>query len=221
MPEEFVIRPYQKKDRNSVRDIAYDTAFMGDPAHIFFDDREILSDILTAYFTDYEPQSCFVAEKNGAVVGYLIGTKSIYTLRRVFILKILPRLFIKTIINGTLLKKKNIIFIFNTMLSFLKGELRAPYIGKYCQAKLHIDVRRDFRNSSIGSRLMETYLNYLNNEKVPAVCLATRSDKAARFFEKQGFRLVYKGKRSYLRHILRRDVSHYFYVKQFGKENIL
>ena len=59
---QYLIRPYQKEDRPSVRRISCETAFLDADLHDFFSDEEILADALTLYFTDYEPESCFVAE---------------------------------------------------------------------------------------------------------------------------------------------------------------
>ena len=87
--EDVVIRQYRKQDREFVRSIAWDTAFFGSPAEIFFSEKKILADFLTLYFTDYEPESCFVAENQGRVVGYLIGAKSKSILCGTFQFKIL------------------------------------------------------------------------------------------------------------------------------------
>ncbi|HLD69677.1 MAG TPA: GNAT family acetyltransferase, partial [Candidatus Omnitrophota bacterium] len=72
MPE-TIIRPYQRRDRESVRRISGDTANLGKPLETFFRDREIMVDVLMDYYLDYEPASCWVAEHEGKVVGYLCG----------------------------------------------------------------------------------------------------------------------------------------------------
>ena len=72
--EETIIRQFKPEDRGSVRDISWETAFLGEPADAFFSGKEILADFLTQYFTDYEPGSCFVAVSANRVVGYLIGS---------------------------------------------------------------------------------------------------------------------------------------------------
>ena len=40
---------------------------------IFFPDRDVAGDLLTKYYTDYEPQSTFVAECDGRLIGYING----------------------------------------------------------------------------------------------------------------------------------------------------
>ncbi|MDD5725445.1 MAG: hypothetical protein PHX28_04815, partial [Candidatus Omnitrophica bacterium] len=61
--------------------------------------------------------------------------------------------------------------------------------------------------------LVSAYLDYLRSHHVSGVHLATMSDQAAGFFSAQGFRLLYKGKRSYFKHILHRDVPLYIFGK--------
>ena len=208
------IRKYKKEDRQTLRDIAFDTALIGESADVFFDDREILSDYLTMYYTDYEPQSCFVAEREGKIIGYLIGAKDVNVLKKVFIVKIVPRLLIKVISRGMLLRRKNIVFAFSCLIGFLKGEFKMPDFSKDYPATLHINITKAFRNSNIGSMLIAGYLDYLTKEDVKAAHLATMSDKAASFFGKSGFNLLYQGKRSYLRHVLNKDVPVYIYGKR-------
>ncbi|MBM3254252.1 MAG: GNAT family N-acetyltransferase [Candidatus Omnitrophica bacterium] len=213
----IAIRQYKKEDRGYVRDIAYQTAFLGEPASVFFDDKEILADFLTLYFTDYEPESCFVAENNARVVGYLIGARDANLLKNIFQFKIAPSLLFKTVIKGTLIKKKNLIFFFNSLVSFLRGEFLVPDFYKIYPALLHINIKKDFRNKGIGSELIRTYLRYLLNKKISGVHLATISDTAGIFFIKQGFNLLYKNRRTHFRYILNKDIQIYAYGKRLLK----
>lgn len=213
---EVLIRQYQKDDRNFIRKIAWDTAFIGEPANQIFYDKEILTDFLTQYFTDYEPESCFVAESNNRVIGYLIGAKNTTILEKVFRLRIFPRLLFKLMINGALFKKENTSLILNLVLSFFRGEFKMPNLSKAYPATLHINLERGFRGLGIGSKLMDKYLNYLIKKRIPGVFLATMSDRAAEFFGKHGFSLLHKARRSYFRPILKKDVPVYIYGKKLS-----
>lgn len=210
----IVIRKYSLKDRDEVRRIFHDTAFMGEPASIFFEGREIISDALTVYFTDYEPQSCFIAEVNGKVAGCLNGARSKVIAENIFKDKIAPNLLKRALVSGVLFKKKNLILFLNSLLNMCKGGLKEPNFTKEYPATLHINVKKEFRGLNIGSRLIGAFLDYLKEEKISGVHLATMSDKGAQFFYKQGFRLLHKGKRSYFSHILHRDVPLYIFGKK-------
>lgn len=212
--KELRIRPFVYADREILRSIACDTAFIGEPCEAFFQGRGILADFLTAYFIDYEPQSCFVAEVEKQVVGYIIGAKDERLMSKVFFFKILPHLLKNAICAGAVLKKKNIKFILNSLMSFLKGEFKAPDFHRDYPATLHINLKEDFRNLGLGSELMVRFLNYLRQENVKAVHLATLSDRGAKFFQKQGFKLLYKTDRSYFKHVLNRQINCYYYGKK-------
>lgn len=215
--EEAIIRPYRKEDRAQVRDIAWETAFMGESGNIFFDDKELLTDFLTLYFTDYEPESCFVAEYQSSVIGYVIGAKDSRALRRVSYLSITPRLFLKAIIRAVFLKKKNFNFIFHCILSVFKNEFNEKDFSITYPATLHINLRTGFRGIKVGSRLITAYLEYLAKEKVAGVYLATMSDRARAFFMKQGFELLHQGVRSYFRYLTDKDTPIYI----FGRKTAL
>jgi len=89
VPGEFSvnIRKFESKDRGQLRSISHDTAFMGQPASVFFEGREVFCDALNLYFTDYEPESCFVAEVDSVVIGYLIGAKSKITRKKFLMIR--------------------------------------------------------------------------------------------------------------------------------------
>lgn len=216
MPESpgVSIRKFKAQDREALRRIAYDTAFMGEPASAFLDGEKIFTDALTMYFTDYEPESCFVAERAGEVVGYLIGTKDRDFSEKIISQKIILPLFIEALMGGFIFRKKNIIFIFNILASMTRREFNAPHFNTEYPAALHINIRAGFRGLNTGSMLITAFLDYLKQEDVIGVHLATMSARGAHFFSKQGFELLCTGKRSYFRHILHRDVPLYIYGKK-------
>ena len=88
------VRNYQIEDRDAIRKISLESVFLGENRASIFDD-EILADLLTIYFTDYEPLSCFVAVKENQVIGYIMGTQDVRKMRRLIKYKIFPRLIYK------------------------------------------------------------------------------------------------------------------------------
>ncbi len=73
-PKLFRIRPYQPSDRDGVRRLCCDTGFLGNPIDRIFCDRELFSDLHTTPYLDYEQEWAFVAESDGDLVGYLLGS---------------------------------------------------------------------------------------------------------------------------------------------------
>jgi len=186
---------------------------MGESAGLFFQGQEVISDAFSLYFTDYEPGSCFVAEQNDQVVGYLIGAKKKISAEAVFNGQIALPLFLKALKSGIFLSLKNLSFIFSCLIDFLKNGIKTPDFSQVYPATFHLNVKDGYRGQEIGTRLINIYLDYLKREGVCGVHLATMSDRAANFFLSVGFTQLYKGRRSYFRNILHRDVPLYIFGK--------
>lgn len=210
---EIIIRPYSPRDRQAVREIAWDTAFLGRSGGAFFTDKPLLQDFLTAYFTDCEPQSCFVAESSGEVVGYLLGAVDERRMgeacRGRLAWGLAARFFLLDVF-----RPKNIVFILRMIRSWAWGEFRGEQFYPEYPAILHINLKEGFRGHGTGSRLIAAYLEYLRGRKVTAVRLATMTPKGAAFFEKQGFVLLCRHTRSYFRAITGADTV----VSIYGKK---
>jgi GNAT superfamily N-acetyltransferase len=207
----FLIRKYNAQDRSAVRQISCKTALMGEPSAVFFDDDEIFADALTIYFTDYEPESCFVVECENMVIGYLLGTKGVLHMDKIFSGKIALPLFIKALRRCKFFHKRNVRFLFHVFLSLAKGEFKSPTFSKDYPATLHINIIKEYRAGGIGSKLINAYLDYLKEQAVKGVHLATMSENASQFFKKQNFQLLFQGKRSYFRYFLGRNIPIYIY----------
>jgi ribosomal protein S18 acetylase RimI-like enzyme len=67
------VRAYDRDDRIRVRDVCYQTGYMGEPIDWQWRDTESFADMFTGYYTDCEPGSAFVVEVDGVVSGYLLG----------------------------------------------------------------------------------------------------------------------------------------------------
>ena len=96
----IAIRPYEPRDRAAVREICCDTADGGEPSERFFPDREVLADLVTRYYTDFAPQTSWVAEQDGQVMGYLTGCLDTRRSLRTTLWRIVPAAFLKAIGRG-------------------------------------------------------------------------------------------------------------------------
>jgi len=184
---------------------------MGEPSALFFDGDEIFADALTSYFTDYEPESCFVAEYDNNVVGYLLGAKDVGRMNSIFAGRIMVPLLMRALRRGVFFRKKNVTYFFRVFLSILKGEHKAPAFSREYPATLHINVTKECRRAGIGAKLINAYLEYLRAQAVRGVHFATISDTASRFYRKQNFQLLFQGERSCFRHLLGKNVPIFVY----------
>ncbi|HRZ87017.1 MAG TPA: GNAT family N-acetyltransferase [bacterium] len=212
--EELTIRRYRASDRAAVRKIAWDTAFIGKPADAFFQDKEILADFLTIYFTDYEPESSFVADRFGEAVGYIMGTINLDRMEKTYRRFIIPRLVVKALLRGTLLHKKNLLFLFHCLQSWRRNEVMTFEYASPRLATLHINFAEPYRGKGAGAKIYARYELYLRQARVREIILTTSSPDAGRFFVQQGFRLMRTGERSYYSHITGEKLPVYYYGKR-------
>lgn len=208
------VRSFRGEDKEPVRSISRQTAFLGEPFTRFVDDGEVLADALTLYFTDFEPGSCFVAVKGEKVIGYLSGAKDVRIMRRIFNHKILPQLVIKGLRKRLPLRRNSRTLLRHAFLSFLKGEFFTPdFSGEY-PAVLHINIDRDFRGQRVGSMLMERYMRFLAENSIKGVHCGTRAEDAREFFMRSGFGVLHKSKRSFLRYYFKTSLPYYILGKK-------
>jgi len=207
--DDILVRKFTPEDRGAVRRISCETSFLEADRSVFIDDDEILADVLTAYYTDYEPGSSFVAVSGDKVVGYIICSTDTVKIHRVFNTKIAPAVFMKALRRGVFFRKKILIFIAHILKSIIKGEFKTPDFSKDYPATLHINIDAGYRGQDVGTRLIQTGVDFLKKRGVKGVSFGTMSDGARRFFEKTGFKVLYESKRSYMRYRINKDVSFY------------
>jgi len=186
------IRKYRKSDRKAVRKICCDTGFLGNPIDSIFQDRELWADALTSFYTDKEPESIFVAEEKGKIIGYIFGCRiswreGSYVKRNAlgWIIKLFWRYFTNKY------NKKTKEFV-KYLLFHSKGEIpKTP--RNY--AHLHINIVEQRRYKGVGKKLMEAYFNYLRSYGVKNVYLETfnyAGSPSYRFFKSFGFKVYDK-----------------------------
>lgn len=158
---EVVVRKFQSKDRDRVREIARNTGQKGNPTKTYFEDDEVVPIVFTDYFVDYEPESCFVAEVGGVVIGYLVATKDVRRYYKVFWRKIIPRLILRfawKIITFQYRKKRS----YMTLWWVLARSWREiPRVQMDCYpARLHMNVEAGYR-IDVGTKLGYAFINHL------------------------------------------------------------
>ncbi len=162
----YIVRKYTPLDREAVRKICCDTGLLGDPIDPFMPDRKLWADASSKYYTDKEPESLFVAESRGKIIGYLFGCvdsrKEIA--HRTWLA---PRIFIGVLKN--ILKAKHLAEIRRLLKwSLTKYKIEMPGFPLH-YAHLHINLVRGKRAKGVGSDLMNAYFDYLKGKGVEGV----------------------------------------------------
>lgn len=197
-----MIRLYQSRDRAAIRQICCDTADKGEPVERFFQDREIFADLLTRYYTDFEPQETWVVESNGQVRGYLTGCLDTRRYRQRMAWKIIPAAVIRALGRGTFLHPQTWRVLGAGVRTFWMGGFQPhTWLDDY-PAHLHINILKELRGRELGQRLMEKFIEDARGKKLKGIHLVTRGDNtpAQRFFERLGFKALARRQTSRLDH---------------------
>jgi len=203
----FEIRKYEPEDRDQVRWICCETGFMGEPVEAYFFGREIFADVWTQYWTDFEPESCFVAEVDGKVIGYLLGCLDTARQERIFQTQIMLKIQLKALTSSFFFHKKNWRFFFQVYRSYRRGEFNEPKNQLYSDypAHLHTNIApEEFRGKGIGKALLLAYLEYLKAHKSKGVHLVTtsRNRLALNLYYQTGFKNLFRTPLTCYDHIL-------------------
>jgi GNAT superfamily N-acetyltransferase len=187
MNKKIEIKPYEKSDRSFVRDICWMTALMGDSGNLFLDKnaKEMFVDYWTKYYTDFEPESLFVAKYNEKVVGYIMGCLDETKYNQIFFGQNLISIIKRCLQPKIIFNIKNISFLYHSLVSLARGEYNLSLPS--CSAHLHINILKGWRKQGIGTMLINRLFDHMRRTKINCIKAVTSSEQGANFFEKNGF----------------------------------
>lgn len=168
-----IIRPYKASDRLAVRKI-YGMDEFARPRLLIKYPRysEYLEDEMS-YYPDFEPESLFVAERDGNVVGALLGAVDTQRFELFFQQKI-RRMLLWRGLRGAYGWPGWLPAVLRT--EWRNRGITAPQIDRnQYPAHLHIGVIAKYRRQGIGTALMERYASYLHSNGIPGYHLYASS----------------------------------------------
>ncbi len=182
------MRLYQPKDRQAIREICVATANAGNPIDHYFSDRELIADLVTSYYTDYEPGALWVAEHDGIVVGYLTGSLDQQKYDAI-VSRIGLKAGLKSICRGILFHRSSWRFLLTILKTAMAGGFNKKILFDQYPTHLHLNIDRDFRGKNIGAKLMECFVSQVRQKDLHGIYAIVRSDNVGgcQFFEKSGF----------------------------------
>ena len=192
MPAEktFTIRLYEPADRPRVRELCCETGFLGKPIDPVFEDREIFADYLTAYYTDWEPESAFVLLMNGDIRGYLLGSRR-PTRQQIYNLSNNLALFLRGIFRYPRYNAASRKFVH----WILRQAWREVPASPRRMAHFHINLLADARSLAHSRALVDSYLKYLHEKgerRVFGQMVVFEDRRGTKMFERYGFKVLNK-----------------------------
>ena len=186
----FEIRKFQAADRARVRELCCETGFLGKPIDPVFEDRELFADYLSAYYTDWEPESAFVLLVNGEIRGYLLGSR--HPLRQqLYNLYNNVALFLRGIVRYpryNAASKKFVHWI-------LRQAWREVPASPRRTAHFHVNLLAEARSVAQTRALMDSYLKYLHENgerRVFGQMVVFEDRRGTKMFERYGFKVLNK-----------------------------
>ncbi|MCK5058882.1 MAG: hypothetical protein KAT34_19700 [Candidatus Aminicenantes bacterium] len=166
----LTIRHYREEDRPAVREICCRTAFRNRGCDLFFEDRELFADYWTNYYLEYEPGLCFIAEMDGKIVGYLLGSADYKHFERAMKKKILPAIFLKVLGRAlTFRYRRKITYRYLRWGIFESWREMPPIPFERFPAHYHSNILREGAFQHGFSRLLLRYLDELEKRGVPGM----------------------------------------------------
>jgi hypothetical protein len=188
LPPGVLVRPYERRDRDAIRWLCCQTGFLGKPIDPVFEDRELFADYLTSYYTDWEPESCFVLESGGEVKGYILGSRRPY-LQQFYNFFHNIGLFARGMFRYGRYNKPTREFI----LWILRNSWREVPAAPRRTAHIHFNVLPEAQSLAGTRCLFNACLDYLRDAGEKAVFgqfVTFESRRGAKLIERYGFRIL-------------------------------
>ena len=184
------MRPYQPGDRDAVRRICYRTGYMGESPEWYWRDQESFADMWTRYYTDDEPASALVAERDGRVEGYLLGcvdSRQAVDPTRLALYHALRRLCLGRPGTAGVMWRTMADVVRDNRVGGMPLPV-TPFDERY-PSHLHIDLMSSVRGAGVGRRLVERFLERLDSAGSAGCYLETLAENtgAVAFFSSCGF----------------------------------
>lgn len=185
---DVTIRAYRPHDRAIIRRIACDTADLGRPIDSVFRDRDLVAEALTAYYTDYEPGSLWIAEHDARVVGYLTGCLESRRYWPVMARRVVPKIAGRALWRGSVWNRQVLWLLRAAWGTWKAGGLSRPFPSEF-PAHLHVNLEPEFRGRGAGAQLVDRFVQQLKAARVRGAhaSVSERNEPACRFFERLGF----------------------------------
>lgn len=172
--ENMAIRPYKEKDKKNVQFICLNS---DGPDNFSEIGRKFLLTTYCDYYTEQEPENCFVAtDENDNAVGYILCSENFDSFNKIFMSEYSSRLA-HSEYHCNEAKKSTVV----------------PGKHKDCYpAHLHIDLLPDYHRKGLGTILMDTLCTHLKSKGVTGIMLTVwaQNTSACRFYEKYGFSVI-------------------------------
>ena len=186
-----IIRKCRKSDQEGILHVCFKTGYMGEDATGHFRDKKLFGLMNCLYYPLYEPEHCYVAEDQGKIVGYILGTPDSSRQERFFAVKMGWRILFRVLFITSLRYRQDIKTLIHLM-RWLPSAIPSAEINQKYPAHLHVDILESHQRMGIGSQLMQQFEDHMRNLNVKGIHLGTSEGnyKAIPFYKKWGYQII-------------------------------
>ncbi len=186
------IRKCRKTDQEGIMHVCYKCGYMGDDAAGHFWDKKLFGLLFCLYYPRYETEHCWVAEDQGKIIGYILGTPNTKRQERVFLAKVRWRILLRVLFITSLRYHRDLKVIFR-LFRLPRSSLFSEQFHQEYPAHLHIDILEAYQRKGIGTRLITRFEAHIRKLKVKGIHLGTNEGniKAIPFYKKQGYKIIH------------------------------
>jgi ribosomal protein S18 acetylase RimI-like enzyme len=183
---DFNIRKYHASDLTSLYRICLKTGDSGTDATHIYNDPDLLGHIYAAPYVVFEPNLCFVATSSDKPFGYILGTRDSNEFYDRCEKEWFPILRNQYNLLKDENKSKEAAIIKRLHQKFEVD----PELDDY-PAHLHIDLLPEAQGYGLGRKLIEIFIDKLQELKVKGLHLGVgkKNQNATKFYERVGFDL--------------------------------
>lgn len=209
----YEVRPATSADLAAIGHVSHQTGLLGDPINEYFPDESLWTDAFVRPFL--EAGCCnFVAERDGRVVGYVIGSCDPARFES-YLHRRLPWLIL-----GRWLRRayprwwRDLGYLWRAWQSRNDD---APW--SLYPAQLHLNLLPEACGRGLGSRLLQTFLDCLQNKGIRGVQLGTteRNRAALKLYQRFGFRVFSSRRSSFWQPMVGEELDHLRLVKELPR----
>lgn len=164
------IRKYEPTDKENVRFACLNSEGGGMSDELC----EFILHVFCDYYTEKEPENCFVLDDGGKAVGYIICAENFKKFKPVFDAEYFPQ----------------IVHLGKERIGWAQEayELQEKYQDEY-PAHLHIDLLPQYQRMGWGGKLINTLFDHLREKGIKGVMLTagTGNTVGGNFYKKYGF----------------------------------
>lgn len=179
------IRPVQLTDQAVVGDIAYATGFFGGSAARYFPAQTLFKALWVGPYFHGAGFAGFVAEVDGQVVGYVLGSPD-WSLYRPGLWRAIP---------AALASRSSLPDVLASLPYLMRATWwRATHADPHLYpAHLHLNLLPEARGHYLGERLLRAHLTTLAGAGVPGVQFSTTTENEAALglYRKLGFQVLH------------------------------